>query len=817
VAFLPDDVRVAVRRLRRSPVFAALAVTSLALAIGANTAVFSAVDAVLFARLPFPSPDRLVGIWEEHPARGWSRFGVSAPAVTDWQRQARALAHVAAFTRHSANLAGPERPQRVDVVEATAEVFDVFGLRPLAGRAFMRDEQLPGRDAVVLLAHEYWRQAFASDPGVVGRTLRLDGVPHAVVGVLPPAAQAAFADAQVWRPLVLGDDTRRGARWLQVVARLRPGVALEAARGELAALARRQEEAYPATNRGWTAAVVPLRDARADSARPLLVALSAAVALVLLIACANLAGLMLARIAERDAELAVRAALGAGSARLARLLAAEGLVVAALGGAAGLALSAALRRLLARVLADAVPGAAGGVLDARVAVFAAAVTAAAAGAFALAPLSRVRRGSLEQALRAGGRGTSRSRFRARRVLVAVQLSIAVTLISAAGLLVRTVRALVSVDPGFDRSGVLTFRVAPPQSRPQAGQSEDEFVRSYLAERDRMSAFYAAVLERLRALPGVRAAGAVNRMPLTGRWWAIGYAVEGQPPPAAGERPSAAGRVVTPGYFEALGVPVRAGRVPDARDTANAPAVVVVSESLARRAWPGEAALGRRLVVDERQTATVIGVVADVRFEGLDRDAPEVLYVPFAQATFGLFPDWGLDVLVRAPGAPAALAAAVRAQVAAVDSSLPVFALRTLDEVQARSMAARRAAMALLGLFAVLAALLSAVGLYAVIAESARQRTRELGVRMALGARPGDVARLVMGEGAAVAAAGGALGLAGAGAAGRLMRTLLFEVRPGDPATVLAAAAALALLAVGASLAPALRAGRLDPLAALRDE
>jgi putative ABC transport system permease protein len=811
-----DDLGRAWRRLRRSPGFTAVAVVSLALAIGANTAVFGLVDAALFAPLPLPGADRIVRLWEERPSRNWSRFGVSAPAFADWRVQASSLAKVAAYTPRSVNIAGSDRPERVRLLESTSEMFAVLGVPPRLGRAFTREEETAGRDAVVLLAYDFWRAAFAADPGVVGRTVALDGVPHVVIGVLPPEV-TAFDEAQLWRPLALGVDTRRGARWLEVIARLRPGVAMDAARAELAALARQQERAYPDTNTGWTAALVPLAEARAEGARPLLLAMWAAAGLVLLVAGANVAGLMLARAAEREGELAVRAALGADPARLARLMAVEGLVLAVLGGTAGVLVALASRGLLALVTGDAVTVAAPVRLDGRALLFTTLATLASGLLFSIAPAARARRVSLESALRAAGRGGAASRLRARRGLVVAELAMAVALVSATGLLARSVRRLLDVDLGFDPAGTLTLRVAPPQSRPAAGQSEEDFARLYFAERDRMAGFYGRILEGVQQLPGVLAAGAVNRLPLTGGWWSIGYAVPGQPPPPRGEQPSASGRVITPGYFRAMGIPVRSGRPFGAADTASAPAVAVVSESLARRAWPGEDPLGRRIVIDEGQPTTVVGVVGDVRLAGRDADAPAVVYVPFAQARFGLFPDWGMDLVVRARSHTAGLAAAVREQVTAVDPGLPVFAVRTGEELVAASWARRRAGLTLLGVFATLAVLLAAVGLYGVVAHSARQRTREIGVRMALGARPRDISRLVLGESLALAAAGAALGLAGAAASGRLLSSLLFGVRPGDPVTLAASAAALALVALGSAFAPARRASRLDPLVALRDD
>ncbi len=812
---LPDDMRLAARRLRRSPGFTLLAVASLALAIGANSAVFRLVDAVLFARPPFPDPERVVRLWEERPSRGWSRFGVSAPAFVDWREDVRSLAALAAYTRRSANLAGPDRPQRVEVIEATADVFSVFGLVPSLGRPYHREEETAGRDAVAVLAFDFWRDALASDPAIVGRTLVLDGVPHVVTGVLPPAARAAFDGAPIWRPLVIGDDTRRGARWLEVVARVRAGTDVRAARAELEAVASGHARQYPETNEGWTTALVPLREARAEDSRALLIALWAAAGLVLLIACANIAGLMIARRADREGEMAVRAALGAGPAQLARLAATESLMIAALGGGAGLLLAAVLGRVVAAVVggasAEATP-----LVDLRLLAFTALATLVTGLAFGVAPAVGQRRAGVQEALRAAGRGATPSGLGARRVLVGLELAVAVALISAAGLLVRSVGRLLAVDPGFDPRGVLAWRVAPPQSRPLAGETEDAFIPRYLAERDRMAAFYDRLLDRLRALPGVQAAGAVNRLPLTGRWWTISFTAEGQPEPPAGEKASARGRVVTPGYFAAMGIRLRAGRVFDARDVAGAPAVALVSESLARRVWPGEDPVGSRLVADERPVL-VVGVVADVRLEGLDAEAPQAIYVPFAQATFGLFPDWGLDMVVRSATDPAALAAAVRREVEAVDPTLPVFALRPLEDVVAASLARRRVAMSLLAAFATLAAVLSAVGLYGVVSQSARRRTQEIAVRVALGARRRDVGGLILKEGLVLALAGGALGLATALAAGRLLSTLLFGVGPHDVATLVGSSLLLGVIAVGASLAPALTAARADPLVALRDQ
>jgi putative ABC transport system permease protein len=812
-----DDVHLAVRRLRASPGFAAAAVTTLALAIGANTAVFGLVDSVLLARLPFPRPESIVRLWEERLARGWSRFGVSAPAFRDWRAQAPSLAHVAAYTRRSANLASAGEPRRVLVVETTPALAEVLGVRPLRGRFFGAEEAHRGRDRVAVLAHTFWKSAFAEDPGVVGRTVTLDGLAHEVVGVLPPETAAAFDDTQVFTPLVLDGDERRGARWLEVMGRAAPGATPETVQAEMDVLARRHERDHPVTNRGWTVAVAPLQDVRADGPRPVLLAVWAGVLIVLLITCANLASLMGARAADRETELAIRAALGAPAARLARLVAMEGVLLAVLGGLAGAVVAVAGRAVLVRVLEGVMGAIPASTFDVRTSAFLAAATLAAGLAFGIAPGVRARRAAREPALRAGGRGTTPQRLRARRALVAAEIAVAVVLLSGAGVLVRSVKRLLDVPPGFEPRGALALRVAPVQSKPAEDQSEEEFVRSYLAERDRTAVFYGRLLERLRSLPGVTAAGAVNRLPLTGRWWSIGVAGAGEPPAPPGDTPSAAGRVATPGYFEAMHIPLRSGRLFTAGDQAGTPAVSIVSESLARRTWPGRDPVGRVLVVDDSTPTAVVGVVADARVNGLDSEAPPIVYVPFAQARFGLFPDWGMDIVVRADGDATALASAVRGEVAALDRALPVFAVRTLDDVLGGWMARRRAALVLVGAFAAVAVALAMVGLYGVVSYSVRQRTREIGVRMALGARPRDIGGLVLGEGLLLAGAGAVVGLALSAGTSRVLSSLLFEVKPGDPVTLAATAGVVAVVATLAAGAPSRRASRLDPVVALRQD
>ncbi|HEV7501644.1 MAG TPA: ABC transporter permease, partial [Vicinamibacteria bacterium] len=620
-----DDVRLAWRRLARSPTFTAVAVTTVALAIGANAAVFGLVDAVLFTRLPLARPDRIVRLWEERPSRGWTHFGVSALAFQDWQRDTRSFAHLAAYTRRSANLIGTRDPARVEMIECTAEMAEVLGLHPRRGRFFLPGEEARGRDRVAVLSHEFWKTAFGSSEEVVGRTITLDGVPHVVIGVLPAEASAVFDAVQIFRPLALAGDDRRGARWLEVIGRLADGATLETSRAELALLARRQERDEPETNTGWTATAVSYEEVRTEGARPLLLAVWAGVGLVLLVAAANVAGLVLARAAEREKELAVRAALGAPPSALARLVAMEGFVLAALGGAAGGLAALGARALLLELLGDVIDAHAAAPFGAPTLGFVVLTTAATGAAFALGPAWRARRLSLDLARKGDGRGGAGSRLRARRVLAVAEMAAAVVLLAGAGLLVRSVRGLLAVPAGFEPAGALAFRIAPPQSPPGAGQSEADFAKTYFAERDRAALLYARLCDALRGLPGVTVAGAVNRLPLTGRWWSISISAGDQPPPPLGEGPSASGRVITPGYFDAMGMALRAGRRFTDADSGEGAPVAIVSESLAKRTWPGQDAIGRPLVVDRRSGVTVVGVVADARVDGLDEDPPPIVY------------------------------------------------------------------------------------------------------------------------------------------------------------------------------------------------
>ena len=805
----------AMHALARRPAFAASVALTLGLGIGANVAVFSLLDAALLRPLPYPEADRVVLAWEARPDRGWSRFGVSAPAYRDWRERVASLQHVAAFYEAEANLEGATGAERVSVLHATADLLPALGLRLRLGRGLEPGDERAGADAA-LLGYGLWQTAFGGDPGVLGRRVTVGRELVTVVGVLGEDVGAPFASPALVRPLALGDDARRGARWLSVLARLAPGRTEREARAELAALAQAQARDFPDSNTGWTVTLVGLPEAAREDGRLTLLLLSGAVGLVLLLACANVAHLLLVRTLGRERELAIRAALGAGPWKLAQPVAAEAVVLAALGGLAGIVIATAGRSLLQAAMPAA--GASTPGFDARAMAAGLAITVLTGLLVALLPVAHAYRANASATLRVGGSTLATpGRRRSRRALVVAELAVAFVLLAGAFVLVRTVRHLLDVDPGFRPERALAFRVAPPQVSPKAGQSEGDFIAAWLEDRDHTAAFYAEMLDRLRAAPGVSSAAAVNRLPLTGGWWVMGFEVEGHAPAAPGDGRTAFGRVVTPGYFGTMGMALRAGRDLAATDSARAQSVVVVDEELARREFGDRSPLGAVLRIDGRTRATIVGVVSATRAVGLDRPASPTLYVPLAQSAFGFYPDWGMDVVVRTTADPAALVPHLRRLLRELDPSLPAFAVRTLDGLVTGALGPRREALRLLGAFSLLALLLAAIGLYGLLAQLARERAREFGVRHALGARAPQIAALLFAEGLKLALLGAALGIVGALLSGRALRSLLNGVEPGDPASLVAAAALMLASAALAALPSVIRAARLDPAAVLRQE
>jgi predicted permease len=799
-----QDLSYAVRRLRQSKGFTLVAVATLALGIGATSAIFSVVNAVLLRPLPFPEPDRLVQVaqtWKGRPA-------VYSPQnFLDVEAQATSFSGMAAIDAGGVTLTGQGAATRLEGAEVSASFFDVLGVRPRLGRAFLAGENEPGRDRVAVLGYALWRDRFGSDPGVVGRTLSLNRQPYTVVGVAPPGFRYP-EPAEIWTPLEYDQMFRsksRGAWYLTVVGRLRSGATLAGARQEAGTIAERLARAYPADDEGVGGIVIPLLDATVGESRRALLVLLGAVGLVLLVACVNVANLLLARVAVRETELAVRAALGAGRGRLVRQLLTESLVLAVLGGAAGLLLSVAILDGLLALQPQGVPRLDEVSVNRTVVAFAAALSLLTTVLFGAFPALQTGRRSSAQALRQGSRGIlSGRRGGLRGGLVVGQIALAMVLVAGSALLLRSFALLRQVDPGFRTGSALAFRISLPESA--------------YADDARMLSFHDELQRRLAALPGVRSVGSVTAVPLGGSHFNISFTVEGWPEVPPAQQPSMEVRIATPGYFGTIGIPVRRGRAFTESDGPDAPQVVVLSESAVHRYFPHEEPIGRKIHLGlgrgrgRKPGGEVVGVVGDVKEIGLAAESPPQIYVPYAQ-----FPLPSMDVVLRTTVEPRSLAAVAERVVHGLDAELPVARVATLDEVLARSVSEPRFYAILLGSFAGTALFLAALGLFGVTSYAVAQRTRELAVRIALGARREELLRMVLREALLLGAAGVAVGLAGAVLLSRVISSMLFSLSPRDPLTLGGVALLLLATTLLAGYLPARRATRVDPVIALRSE
>jgi predicted permease len=794
-----QDARFAVRALRRRPLFLASAVLTLALGIGANAAIFSVVNGVLLKPLPYAAPERLVRVWTS----GKVPFGIY-DLVAPQARAYRGLA--GAESGRQVSVTGAGEPARLGISFVTPNLFDVLGVRPALGRAFAPDAREPGHERAVLMSDALWRARYGADPRVVGRTITLDGVPHTVAGVMPASFRFPNADVQLWTvPAV--DRASRDYWWgtyLALVGRLAPGVTLAQAAAEARPLIERARGAFPIRmpdDWGRGVDVVPLRESVVGGARQTLLVLLGAVGLVLLVACVNVATLYAERAAGRTREIAVRASLGAGRRRLARQLLTESLLVAALGATAGVAFAWGALRGLVALLPPGVPRVEEIGIDLRVLGVTAALATLSGLAFGLLPALRASRQDAQAALRGGASGHAAG-ARAPRALVVAQVALAVVLVSSAGLLVKSFWRLHQVELGFRTERVLMAVVPNPVV------ASDTLARVW--------AFYEAALERVRALPGVREAAFARGLPFGGGAYFAASVVEDHPTPPGGIPPLPIVTWSTGDYLRTLGIPLRRGRALAPTDREGTPRVGLVDEEAARLFWPGEDPIGRRIryTWEPNGWITIVGVVGTVRRDSLSAAPAPSLYVPMRQAIAG---PMRLAVRVDAAADPAALAPALRAAVAAVDPTVPVGDVTPLGVVVDDSAARPRFTMLLLGAFALVAVLLGAVGIYGVVAAGVARRRREIGVRLALGASAGRVRGMVLREGAALAGLGVAAGLVGALAAGRLLRGLLFGVGPADPAVLLAVPVVLALVALAATLLPARRAARVEPLVVIRTE
>ncbi len=803
---LRSDIVYAVRKLRASPMFTLASVVTLALGIGANTAIFSVVNGVLLKPLPFPEQERLVRIEFRQQGHGDAS---TPPDLADFRSRARDFDGFSHYEGYTANLVrqGTE-PERLAGAEVSANWFSLLEVKPLHGRFFAQGEDSPTAPLVVVLSEELWRRDFSADPAIVGKQIQINAQPMTVVGVAP-RGQGYPMTAELWVPTRFSvadlSDATRGARWLGLLGRVKSGVSLEAAGAEVDRIERQMEGLFPEQFRQRRARAVQLQTAIVgDLQRPLYV-IMAAVAVVLLIACANVANLMLVRATARQGEMAIRTALGAGRTRLVRQLITESMILSLVGAAAGVLFAKWGMRVLIAMAPSDLPRVKTVAIDGTALTVTAGAALVIGLLFGMVPALQTSVGDLANALRAGARGTRtrRNANRTKRLIVAGEVALAATLLTGAGLLIRSFRELMAVDPGFTPDHVMTMRILLPDKTYDTLPKVASFARQ--------------LESRAAALPGVRSAALGNAVPLDGTSFWLSFVVRGRAPVRQSDQPSASIRTVTPNYFAVLGTPLVAGRVFTADDRAASPRVALVNQTFVNRYMSGEDPIGKYIelgwrVDGVRQGGQIVGVVGDMHDDALDATADPTVYLPFDQT-----PSNGIVIAARTAAPPASFATALRGVVRELDASLPVYGVQTMEEHVTSSVSRQRFYATLLGVFAAVALVLAAVGLYGVIAYAVGQRTHELGVRVALGATADRISRMVIGEGIVVTVAGVVVGLAASLAGARLIGKLLYNVKTSDPLTFISVAVLLAAVAACASYIPARRAARVDPLVAMRGD
>jgi len=799
------DVRTGVRALVHSPVFTVVTVLSLALGIGANTAIFSVVNGLLLRPLPYPEAEQIVDVWHTPPQQsfpGLDRFSVSPANYLDWKAQSTAFEQMAVYADTGLSLSTSNDPLPLIGAVVSSDFFSVLRTNAMLGRTFTPDEERPGRDQVAVIGHGLWQRAFGANPNIIGQTLTLNSRSFTVVGIMPAGFEFP-REAELWVPLAWDDNERktRSIHDYLVIARLKQNVSLQQARAEMSTISSRLEQQYREENTGWGAVVTPLREDLVGDVRLALLVLFCAVGFVLLIACANVANLMLARGANRQKEIAVRIALGAGRARLIRQLLTESVLLAVIGGLLGLLLAVWGSKMLVQLGSLPNSGALG--IDTWALGFTLLVSFAAGIIIGIVPALQFTRTSISEALKQGSGRTGGSPIKqhTRKALVISEVALSLVLLIGAGLMIRSFWKLQNVDPGFDTSNALTMSIVLTPSR--------------YSEPHQRLAFVDRAMEQIRAVPGVVSVGTTTRVPLGGGGSTQPFSVEGRPAAAIAEQPMAQTRYISPDYFRAIGIPLRQGRFFSDQDRDNSVPVVIISEAMARRFWPGENPIGRRLTPSfhsEQGTREIVGVVGDVKTSGLDADASAMMYLPFKQAPLPF-----LSFVVRTASTPESLIQPVSKAIYAIDKEQALTDVETMDQVLGKSLSGRRFNMTLLLTFAGVALMLAAVGVYGVMNYTVTLRRRELGIRMALGAEARDVLQLVLRQGLTLTLIGVGAGLLSAYALTRLMASLLYGVTATDYLTFASVSAVLIAVGLAASFIPARRATKVDPTIALRTE